>query len=625
MTRTYKRKTERGCRYSHVQLREAVEKVITGAMSLQTASSYFGVPRPTIYDHTFNRRQLSCGGGGRGCELGDDTELKIAESLKLMTKWGFGLTRADVLRCVGEYVKGNGILTRFKDGVPGEDWFLRFKKKYHLSLKRPEILDCKRAQQQSDPFVVYDFYDRLNEIFVELNLANSPERIANCDETFICSDPSKEKVVGEMNKPFQRCTSGSGRENTTILACGFADRTLMPPLIIHQSKCMWKNWMPAEAFNGTTYACSKKGWMTSEIFYEWFSTSFVPYARKRSPCLLILDGHTAHKSLKLVEKAKEENITILVLPSHLSHQLQPLDKSFFQPFKTMWDKKLCQWQKNHYGLRLSKRELAITVGKCWKEIDVSYLMSGFSACGIFPLDRNQYPLNLFDPTALKHYNSNCRSGALAVLDIPTTSNMQQHGTAVLSFETVLLNEVRQKAEAVSKRRKVQSKAIILTRQSEFTIGESEGIQNSADSENDGIQTPPPLRERVRKRIQKAEKAQKRQKVSATGCHSNAQSDSSSMTILSNMYSENDSIQTPPPLRERLNKTIKQAEQIKKRRHLSASTAGCCSNAQSNRSCDTGNDPLLPPPLQVRGHSLLSNYNVSSAERRTVMLPIRYRT
>lgn len=55
-----------------------------------------------------------------------------------MEKHGFGLTRKELLETVGQYVSDNNIKNPFKNGVPGEDWFLSFKKRHNLSIKKPQ-------------------------------------------------------------------------------------------------------------------------------------------------------------------------------------------------------------------------------------------------------------------------------------------------------------------------------------------------------------------------------------------------------------------------------------------------------------------------------------------------------
>lgn len=52
-----------------------------------------------------------------------------------MEKWGFGLSRSEIITLVGDFVTINNIKTPFKNGIPGEDWFFNFKNRHNLSIK----------------------------------------------------------------------------------------------------------------------------------------------------------------------------------------------------------------------------------------------------------------------------------------------------------------------------------------------------------------------------------------------------------------------------------------------------------------------------------------------------------
>lgn len=70
------------------------------------------------------------------------------------------------------------------------------------------------------------------------------------------------------------------------------------------------------------------GWMTAENFLG-FMKHFVKYTKSCSqqPILLLLDNHN-------ITFVNENYITLLSFPPHFSHELQPLDKSAYGPFKT---------------------------------------------------------------------------------------------------------------------------------------------------------------------------------------------------------------------------------------------------------------------------------------------------
>jgi len=62
-----------------------------------------------------------------------------------MEKWGFGLSKQEALETIGRYVNENKIPTPFRGGVPGDDFFIRFKRTHKLGLKKPQSFEkCRK-------------------------------------------------------------------------------------------------------------------------------------------------------------------------------------------------------------------------------------------------------------------------------------------------------------------------------------------------------------------------------------------------------------------------------------------------------------------------------------------------
>jgi hypothetical protein len=92
---------------------------------------------------------------------------------------------------------------------------------------------------------------------------------------------------------------------------------------------------------GTCMAMQSKAWMTTSLFKEFLSffKRFIPsgiFLTIRH--LLILDGHGSHVTFEAIEPAKEFGLDMIILPSHTSHALQPLDVACFKPFKITFKK-----------------------------------------------------------------------------------------------------------------------------------------------------------------------------------------------------------------------------------------------------------------------------------------------
>lgn len=55
---------------------------------------------------------------------------------------------------------------------------------------------------------------------------------------------------------------------------------------------------------------------------------------KTNPCLLTLDGRYSHtRNIDLLKLARENGVTIISLPPHSNHKMQPVDITFVGPLK----------------------------------------------------------------------------------------------------------------------------------------------------------------------------------------------------------------------------------------------------------------------------------------------------
>jgi hypothetical protein len=144
--------------------------------------------------------------------------------------------------------------------------------------------------------------------------------------------------------------------------------------------------------------------MTTEIFRSWFDAFLLQV--KNRPLFLIFDGHKTHVSLSIIKKAKDNNVSLLKLPSHLTHRLQPLDKSCFKPLKSLWNQKLVSYQREHNFRIITKSECVDLLCEVWKNgLSSANIQSGFRETGIFPVDRSKYPTDMFKKVDLIRHES----------------------------------------------------------------------------------------------------------------------------------------------------------------------------------------------------------------------------
>ncbi|KAJ8910668.1 hypothetical protein NQ315_011186 [Exocentrus adspersus] len=415
MGRTYVRKTNRGSdgtKYSRETLMRAVADVQNGNKTVKGCSKFYSIPRTTLRHYLQGTRgkgvvaKAGSGGGGR-MQLTIEQEQNLANLLKTMEKWGFGLCKQEVLDVVQVFIKRNAIKTRFANDRPGDEWFLNFRKRNRLSVKKPQGVEYVRVNQ-TNPFTIYGFFDTLCQKVDELNLLNKPHLIFNCDETSFCSDPSKTKVVGAVGTKSMRQISSAGRDNTTVLFCCSASGQKLPMLTVFKGKNIMETWMPGGPTDQTAFAASKKGWMDSIIFLNWFKKCFLPNIPLERPVLLIFDGHVSHISSELIQTAIENQVTLLKLPLHTTHILQPLDVAVFKSLKTRWDREIVQWQRENPRRKIPKDTFVKVLQKVYLNMPESNILNGFKSTGIYDPDvggpnRLAISENMFRIDELRNY------------------------------------------------------------------------------------------------------------------------------------------------------------------------------------------------------------------------------
>jgi hypothetical protein len=122
MVRNYERKRPPNKNYDMGSL-QAMREVDGKRMTMYRASKGFKVPLSTLYSRIKGLRGVKSSTKGRTTALSQEEERKLVFGLTTLEKWGFGLSRKEIL---AKYVEQNNIKTPFKDNVPGPDWFLNF-------------------------------------------------------------------------------------------------------------------------------------------------------------------------------------------------------------------------------------------------------------------------------------------------------------------------------------------------------------------------------------------------------------------------------------------------------------------------------------------------------------------
>ena len=322
--------------------------------------------------------------------LPEELETKIVETLKEASRQGIGVSRQQLLRRTGELCKRLRV-TPFKKINPSKDWWNGLRKRHpELSIRKAEKLGSSRARM-TNPVVIKNYFDDLENLLTTLDLKNKPCQIWNCDETGRSFEHNPVRVIADKGSRNVVGKTSNSRTNITIMACVNAMGSWMPPMFVAKGKttASLHGFNTAAAPPGTMWSFQPNGWMTDELGEKWFTEIFLKHCGPQRPQVLILDGHSSHESLAILENALANDIHILSLPPHTTHVLQPLDRAVFGPFSTAFNAECSNFISENVLNTVNKWSFHGLVKLAWeKSFTIHNIQSTFRVCGIYPFDRS---------------------------------------------------------------------------------------------------------------------------------------------------------------------------------------------------------------------------------------------
>lgn len=371
-------------RYSEESLAAAVDAVKAG-MSQKAASLQFKVPRTTIVDKVNENHPMK---HGHPTVLSKEDEQLIAETLGVVSDWGFPLTPKDLAGVISGFVRRQGREVRqWKNNVPGYDFIKSFAKRNNLSNRLATNIKQQRAAVGRH---------QISEFFknIEPHLKNVlPSNIFNYDETNVTDDPGAKKVLVPRGRKRVERIKEHSRTSISLMICGNAEGQLLPPMVVYKSENLYENWCEGGP-TGTIYGCSKSGWFDMVQFEKWFFDCLLPYlqnnSRSEDPKILIGDNLASHFSPAVISSALENNIYMTPLPANSTHLMQPLDVSFFGPMKKKWRNILDCWRKESRRRgSIPKQQFPGLLKNLWTDLlrtSEANLKAGFRTTGMVPFD-----------------------------------------------------------------------------------------------------------------------------------------------------------------------------------------------------------------------------------------------
>lgn len=407
MVRKYKRKTQRQS-WSIEQLSNAVAAIRSGS-KIRAAARNFNIPESTIRDHL---KQIDDGGQvsttpalkidamGRKPIFTKQQEHELADHIVKLGNLFYGVTPRELRRIAFDFAEANHLTHKFnrETKLAGKDWLSSFlKRNPQLSLRQPEGTSINRISSFNAEAVGI-FFKNLEEVLSKYQFRG--DRIFNADETGITTVQKKSgKVYAKKGqKQVGVAISAERGQTITMLSALSASGSYIPPMIIYPRKRMSPQ-LEKDGPIGCIYSCSDNGWSNDSLFLKWLK-HFQSYVKATAtdPVLLILDNHASHISLEIYDFCRNNHIVILTIPPHTSNHLQPLDLTFFGPFK----KALFAVYDSHM---ISTAHEKITVYDVARLVNQAYIkvatmdkgISGFRAAGIFPYNPNKFTVEDFAP------------------------------------------------------------------------------------------------------------------------------------------------------------------------------------------------------------------------------------
>jgi hypothetical protein len=124
---------------------------------------------------------------------------------------------------------------------------------------------------------------------------------------------------------------------------------------------------------------------------QWLQKIFDPATKAkagRSKRLLIVDRHSSYVNMEFINWADQNSIIIYILPSHTTHQLQPLDVGLFSPLSTAYSKQLSNLMHKSLGMvSMTKRFFYPLFRNAYRaSFTKKNILHAFEKPGIFPVD-----------------------------------------------------------------------------------------------------------------------------------------------------------------------------------------------------------------------------------------------
>lgn len=379
------------------------KKSLRRRIGVRGIAAYYKVPKTTLN----NRVTGKVGGfkhmsGGENQLFSDAEELELANCITKHSTSGFGFTPIQIRQLGYEFAAE--VIKRPDDvdkDLLSKNWLRRFLNRYpHLSSRMPQQMSRYRATC-ANRNTIFTWFGFVRDLFDRYGIVEAA-CVWNVDETGLMDIPKPRRIIAPKKLKANQIVPKERGETTTAVVMVNAAGQKVPPMIIHKGRKVQQAWK--ENSNQALVRASPSGWINKDLFWE-FGNHFIEFLKttgldnKRH--VVFLDGHMSHTyNIKFLHMMTQNQITVVCLPAHTSHFLQPLDGVPLAILKSQWQVELHYWNRKKAGMAINKGEWFLLFNRAWRKLSPAVIVKGFSQTGIWPLRPEMISEDKFAPSDL---------------------------------------------------------------------------------------------------------------------------------------------------------------------------------------------------------------------------------